>query len=104
MIVDDDEDEDEDEEEKEDNLVNTKPKKKMLIEHIPHQAVYTSDSEIRSKKKKPSMVQKVDYSLSSEEGPLNIAAKVSSNYMYDEAYFKFQIEEEKKGSSFSPTI
>lgn len=73
----------------------------MLIDHLPQQPDYTSDSEIRSRKKKPSMVQKIDYSLSSEEGPLKSSAKVGSDQMYDEVHFKFQYEEEKKGGGFS---
>ncbi len=64
------------------------------------QTDYTSDSEIHSRKKKPSIVQKIDYSLSSEEGPLKNAKVDNTDQMYDNVNFKFQIEE-KKGEGFS---
>ena len=71
MIVDEEEDDDEEEEDINDHHPNPSSKKnKKLLDHVPSQGEYTSDSEIRSKKKKPSIIQKIDYSLSSEEGPL----------------------------------
>jgi hypothetical protein len=68
------------------------------------QTEYTSDSEIRSRKKKPSIVQKIDYSLSSEEGPLKNAETVNTDQMYDNVNFKFQIEEHKKAGGFSNPV
>lgn len=66
------------------------------------QTEYTSDSEIHSRKKKPSIVQKIDYSLSSEEGPLKNAEVDNTDQMYDNVNFKFQIEEKKSGGFSNP--
>jgi hypothetical protein len=101
-----DEEEDEDEEEEDDNLhVPSNKKNKKLLDHVPLQADYTSDSEIRSRKKKPSIVQKIDYSLSSEEGPLKSGEMLNTDQMYDNVNFKFQIEEENKsGNAFSNPV
>lgn len=68
------------------------------------QTEYTSDSEIRSRKKKPSIVQIIDYSLSSDEGPLKNAETVNTDQMYDNVNFKFQIEEQKKAGGFSNPV
>ena len=105
LIVDEEEDEDEEDEDINDNLQAPSGKRnKKLLDHVPSQAEYTSDSEIRSRKKKPSLVQKIDYSLSSEEGPLKNEEMINTNQMYDNVNFKFQIEEEKKSGGFSNTM
>ena len=49
-------------------------------------------------------MQKIDYSLSSEEGPLKNTETVNTDQMYDNVNFKFQIEEQKKAGGFSNPV
>ncbi len=55
-------------------MVHNQQRKKTLIEHVMKETAYSSDSEVPSKKKRPLKIKRIEYSLSSEEGPLNISA------------------------------
>lgn len=64
---------------------------------------YSSDTDGKVRKR-PTIIQKIDYSLSSEEGPLKNAT--TKDNIYDNTpdfNSKFQVEEEKSMFTAQPT-
>ena len=64
---------------------------------------YSSDTDVKARKR-PTIIQKIDYSLSSEEGPLKNAT--TKDNIYDNTpdfNSKFQVEEEKSLFTAQPT-
>ena len=64
---------------------------------------YSSDTDTKARKKRPTIIQKIDYSLSSEEGPLKNAPN-DNIYDNNDGPFKFQIQEEEKSMFASQPI